>query len=148
MFMQIKHQGLLYRAFYYLERRLKEIFFDCHMCGQCIVRSTGLVCPMRCPKQMRNGPCGGSMNGICEVYPDRRCVWTQIQQRAGRWAWMRRKQAAVQPALDWSLFGTSAWLNVWPERKTDPAGHALTPTPPALGNRWTEPLREPGDTGD
>lgn len=136
MFMRIKHQGFVYRLIYTLERHLKEALFDCHMCGQCVVRSTALVCPMRCPKQMRNGPCGGSMNGMCEVYDDRPCTWTRIHRRAARHAWMRRKLPAIQPALDWALFGSSAWLNIWPERKTDAAGHAHTPAPAPRGNRW------------
>ena len=29
------------------------------MCGQCVLHSTGLTCPMACPKTLRNGPCGG-----------------------------------------------------------------------------------------
>jgi methylenetetrahydrofolate reductase (NADPH) len=30
----------------------------------------------RCPKSQRNGPCGGSTDGWCEVYPGKtRCIW-------------------------------------------------------------------------
>ncbi len=50
--------------------------FGCSMCGQCVLHSTGLTCPMTCPKQLRNGPCGGvRADGGCEVKPEMRCVW-------------------------------------------------------------------------
>jgi methylenetetrahydrofolate reductase (NADPH) len=139
MFMQIKRLGLAYRAWYYLERRLKETCFDCSMCGQCVLRTTAFICPNQCPKQMRNGPCGGSMEGRCEVYPDRRCIWTRIYRRAAHRAGGRRKLAAILPAMDWSLYGTSAWLNLWPGHKIDRAGLARSPRALPGGNRWTPP---------
>src|SRR3546814_6845286 len=53
-----------------VERQVKGLLFDCRMCGQCILSSTGMSCPMNCPKQLRNGPCGGvRANGNCEVEP-------------------------------------------------------------------------------
>ncbi len=42
-----------------VERGVKGFLFDCRMCGQCVLGSTGLSCPMNCPKNLRNGPCGG-----------------------------------------------------------------------------------------
>ena len=42
-----------------VERGVKGFMFDCKMCGQCVLSSTGMSCPMNCPKQLRNGPCGG-----------------------------------------------------------------------------------------
>ena len=42
-----------------VERNVKGLLFDCQMCGKCVLSSTGMSCPMNCPKQMRNGPCGG-----------------------------------------------------------------------------------------
>ena len=42
-----------------LETLGKRAVFDCKMCGQCILHSTGMTCPMNCPKYLRNGPCGG-----------------------------------------------------------------------------------------
>ena len=59
-----------------VERGVKGLLFDCRMCGDCILSSTGMSCPMNCPKQMRNGPCGGvRADGHCEVKPEMRCVW-------------------------------------------------------------------------
>ncbi len=41
------------------------------------------VCPMTCPKNMRNGPCGGTFNGQCEVIPEKPCIWVErVRDRA------------------------------------------------------------------
>ena len=42
-----------------IEKITKGFLFDCQMCGQCALSSTGMSCPMNCPKTLRNGPCGG-----------------------------------------------------------------------------------------
>jgi hypothetical protein len=56
-----------------------------------ILHSTGMTCPMTCPKNLRNGPCGGvRANGHCEVIPTMRCVWVQAFERAGRMSLRRR----------------------------------------------------------
>ena len=33
------------------EKLAKELVFDCRMCGQCILHSTGMTCPMTCPME-------------------------------------------------------------------------------------------------
>jgi hypothetical protein len=59
------------------ERVIKGLLFDCRMCGQCVLSSTGMSCPMNCPKNLRNGPCGGvRSDGGCEVRPEMKCVWS------------------------------------------------------------------------
>jgi methylenetetrahydrofolate reductase (NADPH) len=53
------------------------------MCGQCVLHSTGMTCPMNCPKTLRNGPCGGVReDGHCEVKPEMRCVWLKAYERS------------------------------------------------------------------
>jgi len=42
-----------------VEHAVKGPVWDCRMCGQCVLHSTGMTCPMTCPKTLRNGPCGG-----------------------------------------------------------------------------------------
>src|ERR1700693_2830680 len=64
-----------------LERAAKGLFFDCQMCGQCVLSSTGMACPENCGKQMRNGPCGGVRpDGGCEMKPEMRCVWLEAAE--------------------------------------------------------------------
>jgi hypothetical protein len=99
----------------FVERNVKGLLFDCRMCGKCILSSTGMSCPMNCPKQLRNGPCGGvRANGNCEVEPNMPCVWVQ--------AWKGSQQMTggaaiqdVQEPVDQSLRETSAWLRVTAE---------------------------------
>jgi hypothetical protein len=99
----------------FIERRVKGFLFDCRMCGQCALSSTGMSCPMNCPKQLRNGPCGGvRANGHCEVEPDMPCVWVQAWKGSQQ---MVKKEAilAVQKPVDQSLRETSSWLRVTAE---------------------------------
>ena len=58
----------LQKPFVAVEKITKGFLLDSQTCGQCIVGSTGLSCPMNCPKSLRNGPCGGVRpDGKCEI---------------------------------------------------------------------------------
>lgn len=109
----------LERAFTWAEKQVKGELFGCRMCGQCALPSTAYACPQTCPKQLRNGPCGGvSPAGMCEVYPDMRCVWVVAYERAeqeGRVADLRR----LQRPLDHRKWGESSWINYWRGRDDD-----------------------------
>ena len=97
----------------FVERRVKGLLFDCRMCGQCILSSTGMSCPMNCPKQLRNGPCGGvRANGNCEVEPGMPCVWVQAWNGASNMRNGAQNIMNVQRPVDQSLRETSAWLRV------------------------------------
>jgi len=56
---------------------------NCRECGQCILPYTGGICPLTaCSKGLLNGPCGGSQDGRCEVFPEtRECGWQLIYER-------------------------------------------------------------------
>jgi hypothetical protein len=99
------------KPFVVFEKMTKGFLLDSQSCGQCVVGSTGLSCPMNCPKQLRNGPCGGvRMDGKCEVDADMDCVWVMAWEGNKQ---MREKEYPiqfVQPAVDNRLRGTSAWL--------------------------------------
>jgi hypothetical protein len=100
-----------------VERAVKGLLFDCRMCGQCVLGATGMSCPMNCPKEMRNGPCGGvRADGRCEVDPRMQCVWVEAIAGSAR---MREGSAAVhvlQLAVDRRLAGRSSWLGVAREK--------------------------------
>jgi Methylene-tetrahydrofolate reductase C terminal len=100
-----------------VERTVKGFLFDCRMCGQCVLSSTGMSCPMNCPKELRNGPCGGvRADGRCEVDPQMPCVWVEAIAGSAR---MREGRAAVQVvqfAVDRRLAGRSSWLALARER--------------------------------
>ncbi len=132
--------------FVFVERHLKGLLFDCRMCGQCILSSTGMSCPANCPKLMRNGPCGGVRgDGRCEVDPEMRCVWVDAWDGSER----MKKRGAIsdfQPALDFRLRDTSAWLHsmTGSSPQLPIAVHhkpALVPAAPPRPNHLVEVLR-------
>ena len=99
------------------ERAVKGFLFDCQMCGQCVLSSTGMSCPMNCPKQLRNGPCGGvRANGNCEVIPAMKCVWVAAYEGGLRIPGGIEAMRADQPAVDRRLQGLSSWLRVAREK--------------------------------
>jgi hypothetical protein len=106
----------VYRRFTAAEEATKRSLFGCRMCGRCALPVTGYTCPMTCPKQLRNGPCGGvAPDGGCEVYPELRCVWVL--------AWERAEAAPHGADLDLLALpvdhreqGRSSWVNYWQGR--------------------------------
>ncbi len=101
-----------------VEKAIKGLMFDCQMCGKCVLSSTGMSCPMNCPKSIRNGPCGGvRLDGNCEVKPEMRCVWVEAWRGSQN---MRDSQAIqqVQIPVDNLLKGSSSWLRVIREKAT------------------------------
>jgi hypothetical protein len=109
----LESNSAVYRVFARVEAVVKGRLFGCRMCAQCAMPSTAYACPMTCPKQLRNGPCGGvSPSGRCEVYPELRCVWVVAYERAeheGRVADLRR----LQRPIDQRKWGESSWVNYW-----------------------------------
>lgn len=100
-----------------VEKTVKGLLFDCRMCGQCILSSTGMSCPMNCPKHLRNGPCGGvRSDGHCEVRPEMKCVWVEAVAGSDRIPGGREALRSVQVAVDRRLQGHSSWLRVVRER--------------------------------
>jgi Methylene-tetrahydrofolate reductase C terminal len=72
---------------------------------------------MNCPKNLRNGPCGGvRMDGRCEVKPAMRCVWVEAFHGSQRIPGGLAAMQVVQHAADRRLKGTSSWLRVAREK--------------------------------
>jgi len=104
----------------FVERHIKGALFDCRMCGDCVLSSSGMSCPMNCPKALRNGPCGGvRADGGCEVYPEMPCVWVKAYE-GSRLMHRGDKIQALQPPIDHRLKGSSAWLNLAKRAKVRP----------------------------
>ncbi|HLC02346.1 MAG TPA: methylenetetrahydrofolate reductase C-terminal domain-containing protein [Anaerolineales bacterium] len=74
----------------------------CAACGSCILGLTGGICPIaRCAKQLLNGPCGGSQNGVCEISKDLPCAWQLIYDRLKSQNRLHLI-TQIQPPKDWS----------------------------------------------
>jgi methylenetetrahydrofolate reductase (NADPH) len=101
--------------FHKLEHLIKVVLFDCKDCGDCALIDVAYLCPMsQCPKNQRNGACGGSFEGWCEAYPGKKqCVYVR--------AYARLKKHGEEDALDkgivepcnWDLYQTSSWINFY-----------------------------------
>lgn len=81
------------------------------MCGNCLLQETAFICPMECPKGLRNGPCGGSSSNKCYVDETRKCIWYSIYEKSFK---MRREERLLEvlPPLDWDKAGTETWGDV------------------------------------
>lgn len=94
------------------ESLLKKPLFNCKMCGHCILHFTGMVCTMGCPKEIRNGPCGGVRHdGSCEIFPDMKCVWVNAWENSSHMKVFSESIHQIQPPLDRRLKDSSAWIN-------------------------------------
>jgi hypothetical protein len=116
--------GWVERVFINLELVSKVPIFDCRMCGHCVLHTTGMTCPMTCPKTLRNGPCGGVLtNGNCEIQPEMACVWVQAWQRSTQMKDYQQDFSVIQAPLNNRLKGTSAWINdINPQVQVHPKG--------------------------
>lgn len=94
-----------------IERWVKGPLFGCRMCGNCLLQETAFICPMECPKGIRNGPCGGSTPERCYVDETRPCIWYKIYDRSFRMG-REEKLLEVLPPLDWEKVGTETWGDV------------------------------------
>ena len=75
---------------------------NCLGCGDCMLYYFAGVCPLaRCAKQILNGPCGGSIDGKCEVNPDVPCAWQLIIDRLEKFNALDRLEM-IYPPKDWS----------------------------------------------
>jgi hypothetical protein len=109
------------------EHAVKKPLFGCRMCGQCVLHSTGMTCPMTCPKTLRNGPCGGVReDGHCEVEPGMQCVWLKAERRSRTLPLLASWRAhfhELKPPVDNRLSGTSSWVNLVTKRdRVRPSG--------------------------
>jgi len=118
------------------ELAFKKPVFGCQACGNCVLGLTEYVCPMTCPKNLRNGPCGGTFNGQCEVIPEQKCVWVEVYKRAQAANRVDELKTYI-PQRDRSLQGTSSYINYFLDRDSrpehpQPLVQINVPTPPKL----------------
>jgi methylenetetrahydrofolate reductase (NADPH) len=119
LFRWVDKRPALAEALERAELAFKEPVFGCQACGNCVLGLMEYVCPMTCPKNLRNGPCGGPLNGMCEVLPDRPCIWVNVFERAK--AANRIDDLKVYiPPRNRALQGTSSYMNYLLKRDSRP----------------------------
>jgi methylenetetrahydrofolate reductase (NADPH) len=99
-----RHETFFNRFLEEAELLVKGPLWGCRQCGNCLLQETAFICPMECPKGLRNGPCGGSTPERCYVDETRPCIWFKIYERAHQ---MGRQELLMEvlPPLDWDLVG-------------------------------------------
>lgn len=105
----------LQKYFTSVEYWIKQWLYDCQRCGDCTLEEMGFLCPQsQCAKFLLNGPCGGSRDGWCEVWPGKqRCLYVRVYERLQRLGKQQRLGGPPIPPRDWALFNTSSWLNFY-----------------------------------
>ncbi len=101
------------KAAHALEQAAKVPLFGCLDCGDCSLPEIAYVCPeSQCAKNQRNGPCGGTRDGLCEVY-DTECIWSQAYERLKAYGEEESMLDGPVVVKDNALQGTSAWANTF-----------------------------------
>lgn len=103
------------KTFHKLEHLTKVMLFDCRDCGDCALIDVAYLCPMsQCPKNQRNGACGGSFEGWCEVYPGKRkCIYVRAYTRLKKYGEEVTLKGGIIPPCNWDLYQTSSWINYY-----------------------------------
>ena len=142
-----KHATFGSRLLEDVEFAIKGPLFGCRMCGNCLLQETAFICPMECPKGLRNGPCGGSTSEHCYVDKTRPCIWYKIYERAFKMG-RQEKLLEVLPPLDWEKVGTETWADVVNQVRKIGAGKAVKglAAKPTRAETWENifgPVRQP-----
>jgi len=119
-----KKEGFGLRTLEAAEITLKGPMFGCRSCGNCLLQETAFICPMECPKGMRNGPCGGSTPEHCYVDTSRPCIWYRIYKRSFRMG-RQERLLEVLPPLDWEKVGGETWGDVVVQVRKVGSGHVI-----------------------
>ncbi len=101
------------KLFHAAEHALKIAAFDCRDCGDCSLPDIAYLCPeSQCVKNQRNGPCGGTRQGKCEV-GDKDCIWARAYDRLKAYGEEEQMLDNAAVIKDAALQGTSAWTNAF-----------------------------------
>ena len=109
-----------------VEHPIKRMLLGCRQCGDCAIQHVGFLCPESgCPKHTRNGACGGSRDGMCEVHPDRPCVWFRAHNRLAVKGEIKQMCEGCVPPRMWELDETSSWINFHLGRDHQSSGNEI-----------------------
>lgn len=97
-----------------VEHASKSVLFRCRDCGDCSLPEIAYLCPeSQCAKNQRNGPCGGTRDGRCEVDGYGECIWLRAYERLKADGAAGGLLAHAPVVQNQALRGTSSWANFW-----------------------------------
>jgi methylenetetrahydrofolate reductase (NADPH) len=101
------------KVLHLLEHVSKVPLYNCKDCGDCSLPEIAYLCSeSQCAKNQRNGPCGGSHDGLCEV-AERECIWARAYERLKPYGEEDSMLDGPVVFTDNALSGTSAWANTF-----------------------------------
>lgn len=104
------------RAAYSVEHLSKFVMYGCQDCGDCSLPDCAYICPKRwCSKCARNGPCGGSSDGRCELQ-DKECLWAMAYERLKAYGESETMLEGPPVLYNAELAHTSSWANTFLDR--------------------------------
>jgi methylenetetrahydrofolate reductase (NADPH) len=132
-----------------VELAVKGPLWGCRMCGNCLLQETAFICPMECPKGLRNGPCGGSTAEKCYVDETRPCIWYRIYKKSFKLG-RQEKLLEILPPIDWDKAGTETWGDVVRQIRRNGTGYFIksqfSKDPVVRHTAWEsvfKPVRQP-----
>ena len=103
----------LRRSLHVLEQAVKVPIFGCKDCGDCSLPDIAYLCPeSQCVKNQRNGPCGGTREGKCEI-GEKECIWALAYDRLKVYGEADSLLDGPVVIKNNGLRGTSAWANTF-----------------------------------
>lgn len=116
VFSRVDNSRILAPFSYWLERQAKQLGYGCQDCGDCSLPDCAYLCPLAgCSKGSRNGPCGGSADGRCEL-GDKDCFWTTVYLRLKYYGESESMADGPPVFYDADLLHTSSWANTYLDR--------------------------------
>jgi methylenetetrahydrofolate reductase (NADPH) len=96
-----------------LEYWVKFFSSRCRRCGDCTLLEVAFLCPQsQCPKYLFNGQCGGSIDGWCEVFPNKKkCIYVRAYNRLKPYREEESLKEGYTSPRNWALDQISSWAN-------------------------------------
>ena len=116
LYRQIEKSKVATKIAHGAEQVVKVPLYGCKDCGDCSLPEVGELCPeSQCVKNQRNGPCGGTRAGKCEV-GSKDCIYLRAYNRLTLYGEQDDILNRPVALTDSQLAGTSSWANTFAKR--------------------------------
>ncbi len=116
VYRQIEKSKIATKTAHAVEQMMKVPLYGCRDCGDCSLPDIGELCPeSQCVKNQRNGPCGGTRAGTCEIL-DKDCIYLRAYNTLKLYGEEERMLEHPVVFKDSSLQGTASWANTFAKR--------------------------------